>query len=339
MSDEKLREVVSFKFEGGFADQHQLGLYEASRFQYGAARLLYSLEYLRRKGQYPERVNPAHLKVDFRINAGEAKCFLQTVYELGTPVLAEFFIKAPLDAVLAWALNWFDRKDEKLKEFKELALGLAKEETKRAEIHAADRDKLYEIIKMQIEQNNKDKEALHELLKAKSGIEAGKKREAVIAEHKSELDKLLDLPTEERNLIIGKSRAQLTEMLYPLKRGADTLSISVGSAAEVSVFDEKDLIHMEGDRRDKLPTDLVGTIKSYDKETGLGKWRGLTFPKPIGFLVRAAQRDRLKDEILETMKEEDVVMRFFIVRDAGGVPKYLIFEDFLDIAPKQEDDN
>jgi hypothetical protein len=326
-----IQELITFKFEGGFADQHQLSLYDASRFQYGAARMLYSLEYLREKGQYPERVVPTRVKADFRVTAAEQKCFLQTIYQIGAPILAETVIKAPIDAVMAWIFDKFSRKDEKERNIKELAIRLSEEETKRAEIYAADKKDLYAIIKEMADQNGREKSDLIELLKAQSTLNADLIRQSLLKEHDKELEKIILMPTDQMNFILGKSRKQITDIIYPLKHDAETLSIS--STAEdkaVSFFDETDLVYLEGDKRDEKTTDILGLIKNYDRETGLGKWRPANGQKPISFLVRARDRERLKDEILDEMKKDDVMLRFFIVRDASGAPKYLIFEDFLD---------
>jgi hypothetical protein len=50
-------ETLQFKFEGGMADNHELNFYEAGRFQYGAARFIYTIEKFRQEGKIVSKAN------------------------------------------------------------------------------------------------------------------------------------------------------------------------------------------------------------------------------------------------------------------------------------------
>jgi hypothetical protein len=56
-------DTIQFKFEGGMADNHELNFYEASRFQYAAARFIYTLEKFRQEGKIVARLNQRRIQV------------------------------------------------------------------------------------------------------------------------------------------------------------------------------------------------------------------------------------------------------------------------------------
>ena len=70
MTEKQDNDIITFSFTGGIAENHELSFYEAARFQYAAAKLLYKLEHFRQKGIVLDRVSR---KIDADIRVSTAK--------------------------------------------------------------------------------------------------------------------------------------------------------------------------------------------------------------------------------------------------------------------------
>ena len=81
---------------------------------------------------------------------------------------------------------------------------------------------------------------------------------------------------------------------------------------------------------DTVPSTLRGSIIRFDKENGWGKFRNPEFSNPISFVVSAVKRNRLRADVIDAMKEDEVDVVFYHVRDKGAKSRYLIFDNIID---------
>lgn len=330
--------VVAFAFSGGLADERQLDVYDAARFQYGAARLIYTVEALRQSGHVPLKIHRDYIKADFRITAAEPGSFLQTIIEGAAavaPTAADCFLKVPIKAAIAWALEKLfpkkateDKIVETVKAMQAGGLALSQEETKRLELRSQETLAFIGLVRELIQRPGVAPDHASRLEKGATELEASEARQELIKPYEQEFDKV---PFDEQSRLIGQTRKQMVEIGFPLKRSADSLSVLPGLGEKpISAIDIDDLTALEGNVRDKEPEVFEGSIKSYDKETGWGKWRSEDFTAPISFLVPADRRRRVLGELLAAMTLRKTEISFFVVRDAAKLPKFLIFDEFAD---------
>lgn len=331
--------VLTFRFDGGDAEDHQLDIYDAARFQYGAARFIYTLEVLRQKGKVPKRIVRDSIKADYRIGAAEPRCFLQSILSVAAPIIADSYIKVSIEQMIAFAFEKMFPQALNDKKAAELAVQLSEQETKRWQIMlekdritSEERRDLFQLMRDLVANRNVSDERKADINKVISGEEASAARQALIKGSEEEFGKISYENVQE---LIAVCRNQMKEMGLPLKRSADTLTVIAGGDAvapvPVKTMDLADLVYLEGNKKDENTTDLMGTIKSWDKETGWGKWRVADAAQPIAFLVRARDRDLVKDHVLDKMKEKQLWVRFYVVRDPHKVPRYLVFDSFIDV--------
>jgi len=92
---------IRFQFLGGMADNHEMNFYEAGRFQYGAARFIYTLEKFRQEGRIVSRIGEK-VKADIRIKAPKEGSFIQDVLIVASPIIADTSIKCSFEALFAY---------------------------------------------------------------------------------------------------------------------------------------------------------------------------------------------------------------------------------------------
>src|SRR4051794_4684349 len=100
-----MAEKLVFEFEGALAEHHQLNFYEASRFQYAAARLLVKLSQFRNSGRFRQKITDqsnvgitlrAQAEGSFRINVDAPDAGPNVPTEQNT------FLDVPLANLLAY---------------------------------------------------------------------------------------------------------------------------------------------------------------------------------------------------------------------------------------------
>ena len=96
---------VRFRFKGRLADQSELNFYEASRFYYGAARLIYTIEAFRQHKRVLSRIT-TKVNLDARIRAPEPGSFVQDIIMAAMPIVADCALKVPFEAIFShvWSL-------------------------------------------------------------------------------------------------------------------------------------------------------------------------------------------------------------------------------------------
>lgn len=328
------QKILSFRFEGGTADDSQLDFYDASRFLYGASRFVYTLEQFRQKGRILSRITEK-IEVDYRIGTPKEGSFLVDVFSVAAPVVSDLAYSVPIDVLIAWVkeklLPGKDSAVRALKlvrEIEEEKTRQSQEETKRLTAQASNLDSALKIIEKALDAQKSESEYLREQLAgSRNELLAARERSAVLESYFDALSQI-DEKTEEQ--LISKSYSQLLEIGKPLRRSASSLEIGGPSFKKpLGFLSRQSLEAMEGLEEDTLPTTLVGDIVRFDKYTGWGKFQSEEFPKQISFLVPRVAKNKLKDEILDLMKTDDIEISFYFVRDKRGTVHHIILDKLL----------
>lgn len=99
---------IGFRFSGGIANDGKLNFYEAGRYRYAAARLLYTIEHFRKTGIVLERLNKP-IDADFTISAPSEGSYLEIVQYVA-PIISDpstvyALSNIPFDKIFPWVLD------------------------------------------------------------------------------------------------------------------------------------------------------------------------------------------------------------------------------------------
>ncbi|QQS57645.1 MAG: hypothetical protein IPN28_02145 [Alphaproteobacteria bacterium] len=344
-------DAIVFSFSGGIADSHELNFYEAARFQYAAAKLIYKIEHFRQKGIVLDRISKK-IEADIRVSAAKEGSWELSVILEKIPNIAQCTLKVPLTSLFSYIMN----KLKPPSKGKELAMELAQielsrerertlqssEETKRLQIMAdilgakeATAQQALEVIagyslpqvnhlKPNAIETEFEKDYIQQELLAE--IEFEKTSEPI----KSVLSSISD---EQLVQLSDLFRKHSQELALPLRGSANSLSISLGqSDQKVCVFDRQSLENLGEVNIDKTPTYIEGIVRAYDKDTGWGKFRNeVQFIKPIAFQVPMSIKKKKLAIISEALRSERIGASFYFVRDASNQPIRLILEDIVSV--------
>lgn len=286
-------EAITFVFSGGMADDEELNFYEAGRFQYGAARFIYTLEKFRQQGRVAARLT-AFVKADIRVKAPKPGSFVQDIIILALPAIAECAIRVPLDAMIAYVWDLLLPSTKPQDAVVELAkLELAREAERTAQEKERTRQTL--LIKDIVTAGSATTaQALNFVKGVIADKEAGAKdmqhisdeninhlmqeldcvneREILIKENYEELSKI-DLTLQRK--LTRQMRNSVRNMALPLRSSATYLSVGAGDRARRYARIDAEAARFITDQiEDTVPTPLRGSVKMIDVETGIEKSDG-----------------------------------------------------------------
>jgi hypothetical protein len=337
-------EKVTFTFSGGMADNHELNFYEAGRFQYGAARFIYTLEKFRQEGKIVSRLTHK-VNADIRVRASQPSSFVQEVILFSAPIVAQCAVSVPFEALFSYV--WDLLTPSSSTKAQDIAVELAKQEVERekerteqmrimasvAERNGATTDQALTILSKAVDENwtvvaDEVRATRDEIKELRNELLSKKQREEMIKEYSSGL-RVITPETERR--LVGQMRRAVPDMTLPLRSSAQGLA--VGDARSENSFTQLDRDAAERISReseDDTPTLLTGTVKMYDVETGYGRFRYDESKKPLSFRVPGGLKSEFRERILEAMIKEEMRASFYILRDVFGNPTSLILNDILD---------
>jgi hypothetical protein len=344
------QDLLRFRFDGGIAEKGQMDFYEASRFQYGCARLLYTIEHFRQTGHVKSRIT-GKSNVDLRSVPVQKGSFIQDVVILAAPLvgdagLAGVLSKIPLKPLVMFFVDQLMPK----KKAEETALGIVKEiteqgrqrtlqsveETKRLQIvsevalqNAANTNQALEIIKMQADGLIKSNQMSHDLSRSlMQDLQARSAREEIISKYKPILNKVDPALIKS---VADQISSPFQDIFVPLRTSADSFTVTNGSAEERLLYaDDQTISGLFGENIDSVPTELLGKIVLYNIETGHGSFRNQHLGRPISFRVSGPSKNEYRDHILEAMKFDEVSATFYGVKDHRGKLVRLIFDKLID---------
>jgi hypothetical protein len=329
--------IITFGFRGGDADAGQLNFYDASRFQYGAARLLYTLEHYRQTRRVLGRIT-TQVRVDFRVETPRDGSWCLDVLQAAAVPIAEVLIKVPIDVLTAYVVGNLTSS----KKPADIALEIEKERTKQSEretkrseqeterlrLFAQNQQVPLRILQEELARKERPSEELRNIEESIQELKCSIERQTTMAEYQKELDRITQT---EQTQLIQRVHGQLTEIGRPLIASAEELRIEGRSFAHPFAYmNRKHVESLSGNIEDDLPTVLRGSITRYDKENGWGRFRHPDARRPISFVIPGAVRNVLSHEIIDAMKEKEVLLSFYYVKDKRGVVKYMILDKIVE---------
>ncbi len=337
------RPQLRFRFEGGDAAGGTLNFYDAGRFQYGAARFIYTLEYFRQTGQVLSKIT-RRVDADYQISTPARGSFVLEVIQTAAPLLAEMAIKVPINVIMAHVMERLtpgrksrelaselldDRRSgesERTAQERERTIQ-EKEKTEQIRIQASTTQQALRLVSDALSTLLPTHPQTQALKDVHAELKASSERDRLAAPYQRELEKITD---RDMTRLLDRTRSQVIEMGKPLIRSAERLEISeITSSSPLVSMNRRTVEELSGNEVDPLPSTLRGNITRFDKENGWGKFRNREFSAPISFVVPAAIRNTLRDDVIDAMKEDEVDVIFYYVRDKSGKVQYLIVDNLL----------
>ncbi|MGM4930341.1 hypothetical protein [Tardiphaga sp. 619_E2_N8_5] len=346
-------ELIRVRFDGGLANTGQLHFYEYSRSQYAMARFIATVEHFRRTNRVVSKIT-LESNVEAVVRSPQRGSFIEDIIVSGVKQGMAAAISLPLSALISYVWQMLLPRTEKADEIvKELAkirtaesnqLSLEKERTKQRRIdldelrlwkeigdgeRANTKDAL-DLLRWSLQSSNTAVPRIasrKELEQAASEISAEQEREREFEAHDPALQQI-DEST--MNKLTSRLRPMIQEIGLPLRRSADRMSIGGGSEASVYAELNPQVIAAIQDKKSESEVSLItGRIKSYDRDGGVGKIESVELPRVLNFVVPRRDRDRLRDQILEAMKRDNVSIVCRRIIDKSGLPTSLILVSVL----------
>ena len=138
------------------------------------------------------------------------------------------------------------------------------------------------------------------------------------------------------NKLTSRLRPMVSEIALPLKRSATRMSIGSTLANDNFIFLTDAIVQFIQTRSpEEDVTTIVGRVKSYDRDAGVGKVQSNDLHRILNFIVPVYRRDELRDWILAAMQRDNVHLTCRRILDESGLPTSLIL---LDIKIDDEED-
>jgi len=290
---------LTFRFEGGDADGGQLNFYDAARFQYGAARFVYTLEYFRQTGIVLSKIT-RRVNAEYRVPTPERGSWVMDVVQFAAPLMGEMAFKVPIEVMMAHVMEQLipGRKSrETLKEIlseprspdsertilERERTAQERERTEQIRLLTNTNAKALDVLGKTLDRLSAGGPATQTLHEVRDELTASFERVQMIEHYKRELDKIDD---SYMTRLLDKTRTQVVEMGKPLIRSADRLAIGEVSRPQPFVsLTRRSVEALSGNTVDAIPSTLRGSIIRFDKENGWGKFRNPEFTRPISLVA------------------------------------------------------
>lgn len=185
-----------------------------------------------------------------------------------------------------------------------------------------------ELLKLLAEAKSTANDNLEERLCERiSAIEDSLKRDIYLKNYPV----LAEVTSDRKIDLIQKTRPQIREMGYPLRKSAETLDIQVAEdqTPYSSTIRLSDVETLDDAKILDETVIVVGSLKKFDKETGWGEMRQHETGKIVRFVVKRAEKRKKLSEVLDAMSSDVVMISGNPVVDATNSLKYYIFEEYV----------
>lgn len=345
---------IRFRFTGGIAENNEMNFYEFGRFQYGAARFIYTLEKFRQDGKVIRKLN-TRVHTDIRVKAAAEGSFIQDIVIMSLPIISECAIQAPFAAIFAYVWNNIippsNGKDVAL-EFAKIELERERERT----LQESQRTKQLRVLSDVVQSSAATAQQALEIL---GSVELGDNSITVLDEdinqqkiedYKDELqveiarsqlierysDQFDNITPEMELKLSSQLRKSFNDIAKPLHSSAESMEIYAEdnydlARRKVAYIDVNTAMQISGEKEDQDVQMIRGSIKSYDREGYNGKLRYDELSSPIPFIVRSSQRSDVGLKILQAMAVDSVWFRLRLIRDVyGTVTRASLMDIFSD---------
>ncbi|CDX43061.1 hypothetical protein MPLDJ20_60097 [Mesorhizobium plurifarium] len=346
-----MSELIRVKFDGGLAGTGQLHFYEYSRSQYAMARFIATIEHFRRTGKVAERITVSS-NVDIIVRSPQRGSFVE---DLLIPAIQQGMatvLSTPLSSLISYVWHLLaprsETTDQAVEQFAKIRIAevqasVAIEEQRTQQLaiwqkivdgERAKASDALELARWALNTTNVAVGRLghsqQELAEMRDELEAEVQREKEFSDH---MDALEGVEESTMNRLTSRLRPMVPEMALPLRRSADRMSMSHGEPDTTYANITPSVVAAIQDRdAEEIVVELIGHVKSYDRDSGVGKVTSEELLRVLNFVVPLRDRARLRDRILEAMKRERVLLLCRRIVDRSGLPTSLILID-LDLDP------
>ena len=113
-------------------------------------------------------------------------------------------------------------------------------------------------------------------------------------------DELNEIDEDSLNKLTSRLRPMVPEIALPLRNSATRMSLGSDKPKHQRLMHLTDDIVklVQGRKTEKEPSVIIGRIKAYDRDSGVGKVQSALLPRVLNFVVPQNRRDELRDSIL-----------------------------------------
>lgn len=336
-------ELIRIKFDGGLASSGQLHFYEYSRSQYAMARFIATVEHFRRTGKVTQRIT-VESNVDVIVRSPQQGSFIE---DLLVPAIKDGIaaaVSTPLSAVISYVFHLLAPRSEKTETTVEELAKIRKAELEADVAKAAEHTRQLEILASIIaSERASSKQALDlldwslktgntaiprlglgqsALMQMRDEVQAEVQREQEFEDYREQLE---SLDEDRLNRLTSRLRPMVSEIALPLRRSADKMSISHGEKETTYAHLDLELVRSIQNREsEEHIVEVTGHVRSYDRDSGIGKITSNELHRVLNFVVPISDRVRLRDQILNAMRKDTVVLLCRRIVDQSGLPTSLI---------------
>ena len=346
---------IGFRFRGGIAQNGQLSFYEAGRYRYAAARMLYTIEHFRNTGEVLQRLNKM-TDADFRVTAASTGSFFEAVTHYAAPLIADVnavqgVLHIPFGKLFPYILSKVIPKvsgsdrlaiiaDKQADALIELAKAFTERERTARVQSEQDTERLRIIAGMLkrdpggLRSNTVETEEVSQIVAryvdtpAQISVDEGSSdfiaselqdevnRNRIIEEADADLNKL---DTQVEQELIIKVRKLLPEVGTPLKRSASRMNLELGSRpVTIASLNQARINQIGEEKRDERSRIFEGSIKKLDKETGYGRFRPVGSKATLSFSIPREIFDAERISFVTAFSERQVEVEALPFRDSIG---------------------
>ncbi|MFN4008490.1 MAG: hypothetical protein ACK4K8_00920 [Pannonibacter sp.] len=301
-------ESLTFHFEGRLADQHMMNFYESARFQYAAARLLVKLAQFRNSGKFQQKISNKS-NFDVRLTSHSDGSFNINVEDPGQDVQSKHFMDISLGDLVAYVS---ERVIAKLDE----------DALKPTETSKQGDARIKSEVEILSEKIISKTTTIEELPRANRDIV--KRRVAEISREarlKDSANSIIKIDFARSQKLIAMSAPLISEMATALRRSADTLEVSSsisGKSKEILFLDQRMASEIETSEVDDEITTFLCDVIQFNKDNGWGKVKFENGTSIASFNIPYDILPRIKQQLIDTMKKDQVNLQTYVVRDMAG---------------------
>jgi hypothetical protein len=150
-------------------------------------------------------------------------------------------------------------------------------------------------------------------------------RDTILDPYERVLSRISD---DDRKKIFGKARPLIAEIGLPLRSSADQLSVGANDN-KIGVLNWQRAKDLKENDPDENSEEIPGKIVQFHTENGYGRFkpegaRVNEFGGEVSFRLLRQMRSALTSQVLDAMKEEEVLGEYLVTRDQEGNVKHLV---------------
>ncbi len=313
-----MSEQLTFHFEGALADEHRMNFYESARFQYAAARLLVKLSQFRNGGRFKQKISNKS-NFDVQLVSQSDGSFNINVEDSGQGASEDPFMDVSLGDLVAYVS---ERVIEKLN-------AEAFQDTGQAGDLAGGQSAIDQTAVEILSSTTLVKDLPPESRDIIRRRVAEMSREVRLSENSDAISKI-DFARSEK--LIAMSAPLISEMATALRRSADTLEVSSsvsGKSKPVLFLDQEMASAIVTSVVDREITAILCDVIQFNKDNGWGKVKIENGALTVSFSIPSDILPKIKQTLIDTMKQDQVYLQTYFVRDRAGDVIRLIIAGIL----------